>query len=815
MGTKNNGQFVGQTNTNSTNVGSSTSRQEVEGEPLAFLHTGSGEIVIVPPEQSGQLLTEARLLSDAVAQYHAANIAVQLLDEYKRLNWMNASPADKAQMDKAIDNAVQVQDQAYKKLRELYMDLEALSEESQEDTATTSSADSGAGSYGVSGSWDEQKKEDKEDTLNLNGTAKKMTELVSLKGMTAEERAKKQEEAKKLESKDGAYVKKLLYAPDPDHLREIAKWKGNPNERIIYVRRDKINWPKLKITDNAGWKDVHVTDPKTGKKSIDQTKLRKYVADKSVKSGVDWLKKKFKDYLEYSHSDTIDCGVFKVFDTWNKQLNAEKSVQYDNNVLPVGVELAASAQLMRYSYGVSLDPDLEFSAKKISVKAEGHAEINVAKGEAALTLSFPRKEGWIWWRTGKNGDEQEIVAIVCEVKLSASAVVGASIAGELSIHVEGKEVGQSPKRVKGKPGKAGYKDRRMNRMQLKKGDEVNPAGLDAELSVFAGAKADASIEGALKWRDPEDQENNEFATIASIKPAVGGMAGLAGELKFSIEYVKGMFKATAHASLCFGLGAEGAVNFSIGKDEIINFGKCIFYKIAYAQFENIGAFINNSFKIYNNFRILEAVNGGSLLDYYDKGITDVRISQLAESALSTSTAQQLLAAADPDVLKYSLPETKGALICRMCELQVVAQNDSTQPSMLGGILNILKTSITVPELENTIQHATHDGSKGVTELIMVQLENLFKIGMNGSGGNSNDLASNTGDMSTNSIDQIALSGDFTGWHSAFSAHLMDRLPRGFPVVPPDSPEYEVLRASVDHPLYTSDGWNAFYREEVV
>ncbi|MBZ4241044.1 hypothetical protein LAN32_21675, partial [Mycobacterium tuberculosis] len=116
---------------------------------------------------------------------------------------------------------------------------------------------------------------------------------------------------------------------------------------------------------------------------------------------------------------------------------------------------------------VSLDPDLEFSTKKISVRAEGHAEVNAAKGEAKITLYFPRKEGWVWTRTGKNGESQDIVAIVCQVTASASAVVGASIACELSIQTSANEVTATPPKLKGKPGKKGYKARRQNRMELK------------------------------------------------------------------------------------------------------------------------------------------------------------------------------------------------------------------------------------------------------------------------------------------------------------------------------------------------------------
>ncbi|WP_325095630.1 hypothetical protein [Burkholderia contaminans] len=794
-------QPIGEAKTNSTNVGSSTVRQEIPGEALAYLHTGSGEIVIVPPEQSGELLTEARLLNDAVAQFHSANLAVQTLDEYRRQNYNN--PKERAKADSALGKALEWQDQAYQNYHQIFMGLEPLPADDK-----TSNQE---GSKGAENNTGEKKKE---DSLKLNGTAKKLTELVSLKGLSAEERAKKKEDDKKGKMADGTYTKKLLEAKSVDRLKEIAKYPKTPTEKIIYVRRDKIQWPKMKVMENNGWKDVQVNDPKSGKTTIDRKKLRTYVADKAVKSGVSWLKKKFKENLEYSNSDTIDCSVFKVVDSWNKLLQTEQQAQLDNGPLPVGIDLGANAQLMRYSYGVSLDPDLEFSTKKISVRAEGHAEVNAAKGEAKITLYFPRKEGWVWTRTGKNGESQDIVAIVCQVTASASAVVGASIACELSIQTSANEVTATPPKLKGKPGKKGYKARRQNRMELKKGDEINPVGLDAGASVFAGAKADAQIEGGLQWRDPGDQKKHNFATIASIAPAVGGMAGLAGGLKLAIEYVRGMFRVTAHASLCFGLGAEGVLTFSVSKDEIENFCKCIFYKIAYAKFENIGIFIRGSFNVLNNMKLLAALDGSnSVLAYY--GRDAVELGGDAETRLASASAKQLLAASAPDVLAYALPEAKGALICQMCKVQLASENPSAVSDAQQGILNVIRTAVTPADAANIIQHATKDGSKGVEEVIRTALESFFKLGAAGSGASRSDMAFNSDTSSTNALDSIALSGDFNGWYDTFTSGLVSELPRGFPIAMAGTPAYEVLRLreGSDHPLYTSEGWNAFYQDE--
>ncbi|WP_438893522.1 hypothetical protein, partial [Bacillus cereus group sp. BC2] len=81
-------------------------------------------IVIVPPEQSGELLTEARLLNDAVAQFHSANLAVQTLDEYRRQNYNN--PKERAKADSALGKALEWQDQAYQNYHQIFMGLEPL-----------------------------------------------------------------------------------------------------------------------------------------------------------------------------------------------------------------------------------------------------------------------------------------------------------------------------------------------------------------------------------------------------------------------------------------------------------------------------------------------------------------------------------------------------------------------------------------------------------------------------------------------------------------------------------------------------------------
>ncbi|MBU3537075.1 hypothetical protein KHT87_21880, partial [Alkalihalobacillus clausii] len=87
---------------------------------------------------------------------------------------------------------------------------------------------------------------------------------------------------------------------------------------------------------------------------------------------------------------------------------------------------------------------------------------------------------------------------------------------------------------------------------------------------FAGAKGGVGIKGAVEWRNPHTKDK-KFEPFASVAPELQGMAGLAGEAKLNIEYVDGVFRITAHAGICLGLGAEGTVTLAVGAKQLASF----------------------------------------------------------------------------------------------------------------------------------------------------------------------------------------------------------------------------------------------------
>ncbi|WP_175965844.1 hypothetical protein [Burkholderia sp. BCC0322] len=786
--------------TNSTNVGSSNVDVKVPPEPLAVIHTGTGEIFFIPAKDSTEFTNHHKSLSDAVAEFHSANYVVQLLDEHHAELLCRSGPGCPSLQPTidALKMALQWQDDAHAKYRQIFADLDPLPVTSKPDAGEPKSTTPNA-------------EKEKEDSNRLDGAGKKLIELIALKKLSPEEQAKKAAEEKKAKFEKGTLKKQLASAKTLPQLKELGKWPKVPSETLFYVRSDKIktHWPKAKNLDKTKWSDV--LRDEQGNRRFDGKKMRRYVLEQADKKGIDWVKKKFHlDDLEFSRSTTVGQWC----EQWNKKAVWEPKggTWTVKDAAIADWDASAKAQLMRFSYGASLNPDFSIVGKQASVRAEGHAEIDLAKAEAGLKLYFPRKEGWLWCHTGSDGKEYDLVAMVFEADLRASGVVGVSIAAELALEVKPALVTErAAPWVKGKPGPKGREARRQNRAELKKGQEISVGALEAGANVFAGAKADASLQGSLNWRDPA-KKNKAFAPIATIQPLAGGELGLGGNANFSIEYTNGMFRCTAHAGLCIGVGAEGAVTFSVGVNEIESFFRCIATKIAYGKFQNLQIFSPTDFEVFAKIKVMSVLGRKRLSDFVNKTRDD--LDQLWRDIYAASTPEdfQRVAAVDPAMLD-SVAEARAMIASRVMDLSTQAQIQASIPDAVpqakATVLSLLENVTARPELDNAIQHMTSDGTKAGFDAIMAELDAFFKLGANGSTQSIEDADGGPG----TSLRSIALSGDFRGWYDAFSSTLMDEVPHGHVLHPATSVAYEIQRGMKDHPLYASSGWGAYYTDE--
>ncbi|KGC70276.1 hypothetical protein DP57_6108 [Burkholderia pseudomallei] len=789
--------------TNSTNVGSSNIDVKVPPEPLAVIHTGTGEIFFIPEKDSTEFTNHYKSLSDAVAEYHSANYVVQLLDEHHAELLCNSGPSCPSLQPtkKALKLALQWQDDAHAKYHQIFSDLDPLPTESKPNAGDSKPATP-------------KTEKEKEDSNKLDGTGKKLIELIALKKLSPEEQAKKAAEEKKVKFDKGTLKKQLASAQSLPALKELGKWPKAPSETLFYVRSDKIktHWPKAKNLDKTKWSDV-VRDEQ-GNRRFDGKKMRRYVLEQADKKGIDWVKKKFHlDDLEFSRSTTLGQWC----EQWNKKAvwKPKDGTWTVKDAAIADWDASAKAQLMRFSYGASLKPDLSIVGKQASVRAEGHAEIDLAKAEAGLKLYFPRKEGWMWYHTGSDGKEYDLVAMMFEADLQASGVAGASIAAELALEVKPALVTErAAPWVKGKPGPKGREARRQNRAELKKGQEISVGSLEAGANIFAGAKADASLQGSLNWRDPA-KENKGFAPIATIQPLVGAEVGVGGDARFSIEYTNGMFRCTAHAGLCIGVGAEGAVQFAVGVNEIESFFRCIGTKIAYGNFQNLQIFVPGNFEIFAKIKVMSVLGRKRLAEFVNQTRGDLDLLWQKIYAASTPQDFQRVAAVDPALLD-SVPEARAMIASRVIELstqpQIQASIPDAVPQAKATVLSLLENVTAKPELDNTIQHMTSDGTKASFDAVMAELETFFKLGAAGSAHSVGNVAAADGSFAA-SFNSIALAGDFRGWYDAFSSTLMEEVPRGYLLQPATSVAYEIQRGMKDHPLYASSGWGAYYTDE--
>lgn len=804
-------QQLGSAATSSQNLGSSNVNVKTPAEPLAFLRPETGEIIIVPAEDANLLRSHYNELSDMVAEFHSANSAVQLLEEHmQELAKKHASVAETEQAKKVLGFAVDWQEKAHEKLHALYEQLAPIPDEPKKDAKTGKPA---------SGS--------QEDKVTTKGAGPKLIELIALKNDTEENKKRKKAEREDIEignvwTDDLTLKKKVGTIKTGQELMKLRKWPKTMPEKLIYVRSDKVkpSWPKFKDKEKTLWADVYKKGG-DGKRSLDKAKLNTYVKEQLAKQTTISAKQIFGESLEAGSSGTLG----KWADNWNKTHHTEKKPGDERTPIKVGdtqvvdIDLSASAQLMRYAYGGSLDAELSVMERHLKVKAEGHASVDFAKAEAKLELCFPRKDGWLWTVYDLNGKEYELIAGRCRITVEASGVVGASIAGELSLAVDAKQVdpGQ-PAKIKTKGARGRKKARQKQTVALNRVDERDVGTLEASASAFAGAKADGSLTGALEWRNPEDK-NKDFVEIASVTPAIGVMAGVGAEGKFKIEITpEGLFRLTAHASLCFGVGAEGGVQFSVGPLQIAKFSMCLHYNLAYWQFQNLKIIEKKAFKFLNDLYFLAVQAGKSIEDFYGQKLTDFNNAiQSVYRELQKADARFLLAKqilSKPDALRYVPPETKGMLIYQLtrhgwpdaAKGGAIAGDNYLGPQRKA-VLAILKTVVIKAEARNVIQHISADGSKGDFDTRWADLEAFFRTS---SLGDVLPITAPYLKQFNDLWDSLALNGDFNGWYQAFEAHLMDEYPHGFALVACTAPEYEVMRSANDNPMFASTGMHAYY-----
>jgi len=184
----------------------------------------------------------------------------------------------------------------------------------------------------------------------------------------------------------------------------------------------------------------------------------------------------------------------------------------------------------------------------------------------------------------------------------------------------------------------------------------------------------------VEWKSPE---TNEFAPFAKIAPAVAGQAGLGAEATLNISYRNGKFRILAKAAFCFGVGPKGKLVLEVDAGLIWEFAQWVAYQLKNIDYKRLDFIDEEAFEALSNMLSLAIQLGDDLrthmLDTVDN-ISDFATSTWKDigSELEAENKRTQLAnriSSNPDILKYTSPDTKGQLIYQLIQFGLADRFD--------------------------------------------------------------------------------------------------------------------------------------------
>jgi hypothetical protein len=845
--------------------------------PVVYLDMTTGEFVAVPAEDSTGLHKELDLWHDAICQLHASAEVVQAIGEALSglLRDRKASDEDaaalteqeaephKRYLTELHADALTWHDETRTRLREhmIELDVEAYAVDAVDPPPVDASRDPYEGKY-------------------LHDSANGLMELMLVHDGRPQRRQNKDavagrrkaitEELKRVgwTRTDG----KLLYQYPKGRfafatMKETMRQHWEPKDVIAYMGRRKAKPVWKRVKDSPGttvrWREV-IERKGPGMGSLHPDKLKAYVRENV---GVSTIAQVLgAPELSIEGEGRANLRRFAWLDPVNNFIDGLNTHREGELAGGIPYDISREAQLMRYSYGMSLkEYDVDWRhRRKVKLRTEGHAEIDFGSARADFHAYFPDPDGWLWRDRDLHGEEHDLFAIRFLAEAGVSGMCGVSMALESAIAIqEGK--GGKGLAIKGQQGPAKTSQRKPRRRVVS--DDEPGVQLDAHLKLFAGARADAELKGALEWRDPSTPDKG-FVALASAAASVGLMAGAARELKFQIDVLKsGVFRLNCHVSLCAGLGGSGGVAFEIDGMQVASFIRCVFFRLAYVKYQNLGYFTDEAYKTLQYGAFLAVQSRTSVAEQWHKGAKAVsdevdevsrRLNDasarrmLAEEtlrecrAIQASRVMHMSCSAGgtflpelvcSEALEYSLPETRGMLIYQLSREDRFSDAIAGEGSIGDGflkaqreaILALLSLSVTRDEYDNVVQHIHPLGRKAhnafAEETIKANLERFM--------GREAILGIDLPFYQSPYLDELrqlrrgldlsdakvadtwmqAQASWFQRWSTDLRGELMDRLPRGYPLpTVTELATYRGLSRAPDHPLFDTKYHWALYQD---
>lgn len=485
-------------------------------------------------------------------------------------------------------------------------------------------------------------------------------------------------------------------------IMELIPLKKNTVKGVkkVYVRSDKIkqHWRTYKLSE-VDKKSGEASFIKYKNKTITTQNAQGQTINKTIRQGkidTEELTKQLNNIPVALKRELVkDTNV--IVSSWAEEMNKsltwpKENDKVDESVYHQYVDISAQAQLMRYSHGAGASAEYNPAEKKLEGKIEGHASFALGEAKAETALYLPDRLGISLLFPAKEVTKQtpdgvcNMGALRFAMKLVLSGSVGASAAIELGVTVDwsgemGKGYG-----IKGRPATLTAPPLPGQQQVNLKAPKIPEAQGGGEIGVFVGAQAGGNISGAIEWFDPHPDETpadkgvekddkpivnkeKKFAAIAKLEAGMTVQAGAGGSGVFYITYIQGRFRIYCKAAFCWGVGAKGEVGFEVDGSSFAAFMKSFMFMLRNVDYQKLEKMMEGeAFRSLCAIPIIMAAQGVQAGEAMLQNMAIIlrRIeTDLEDENKRVHLMNSILS--NPDQLKYTPPETKGAVIATLID----------------------------------------------------------------------------------------------------------------------------------------------------
>nr|WBU72666.1 hypothetical protein PGH06_21280 [Citrobacter braakii] len=560
-------------------------------------------------------------------------------------------------------------------------------------------------------------------------------------------------------------------------LMELIPLQKTAGFKSTYVRSDKIrsHWRKYKLSE-VDKESGEASFIKYADKEITGVDANGNETKKTVRSGKIDTEELIKQLKEASVSLKFEDELLEdsnvVLTDWAKRMNKgltwpnENDKPDDESTYHQYVDISAQAQLMRYSQGAGLSAEFNPLEKKASAKMEGHASFALGEAKASAELFIPDRLGIALLFPSKAtaavaGGVCNMGAIRYTINAVLSGNAGASLGIELGVEADFSGEMAKGYGIKGSPAKLTPPlppgQRKIN-LTIPQPD-VQAGG---EIGAFAGIQAGGNVSGAIEWFDPHPDDDKQiahdsnkkivtkekkFTAIAKLSLGVTAQAGAGGSAVFYVTYINSRFRIYCKAALCWGVGAKGSLGFEVDGNSFAAFMKSFMYMLRNVDYQKLEQMMAvNAFRSLCAIPLIIAAQGIKAADAMLKDMAMIlqRIdADLEDENKRVDLMNSILS--NPDQLKYTPPETKGAVIAILIDTNwadwIDPRNQNNDffsgNSWLFGplkkrkqaIFKVLKWLQSQSDYDNVMQHLTTSPGKSKGNKILNEQDVIKFLGI--------------------------------------------------------------------------------------